>query len=111
MRGTRPTEALPVSRTVGAHVATLRAARGWTLRGLARVAAGNGHHISYTTIGRFERATAPNAKPVAISVDDLIALATAFGVPPTRLLTAPNCFVCMDQPPAGFACRTCNAEA
>lgn len=111
MRGTRPAEDLPVSRTVGAHVAALRAARGWTLRGLARVIAGNGHHISYTTIGRFERAAASDAKPVAVSVDDLVALAAAFGVPPTRLLTAPACFVCMDQPPAGFACRTCHAEA
>ena len=111
MRGTRPTEALPVSRTVGAHVAALRAARGWSLRGFARVVAGTGHHIGYGTIGRIERAAEPDAKPVAVSVDDLIALATAFGVPPTRLLTAPGCFVCMDQPPAGFACRTCNAEA
>lgn len=111
MNGTRSAEALPVSRTVGAHVATLRAARGWTLRGLARIAAGNGHAIGYATIGRFERAAAPGAKPVAVSVDDLIALAAAFGVPPTRLLTAPNCFICMDQPPAGFACRTCQAEA
>lgn len=111
MNGTRSATNLPVSRTVGAHVATLRAARGWTLRGLARIAAGNGHAIGYATIGRFERAAAPDAKPVAVSVDDLVALATAFGVPPTRLLTAPACFVCMDQPPAGFACRTCGVEA
>ena len=39
MNGTRSATDLPVSRTVGAHVATLRAARGWTLRGLARIAA------------------------------------------------------------------------
>jgi transcriptional regulator with XRE-family HTH domain len=102
---------LPVSRTVGAHVHALRTARGWSLREVARQTEVAGKPIGYSTIGRIENGRDPKQPAVAVIVDDLVALAAVFGVRPEQLLTAPGCFVCMDKPPAGFACRTCGAEA
>jgi len=102
---------LPTSRIVGAHIHALRTARGWSLREAARQTAAAGKPIGYTTIGRIERGRDPGQPAVAVIVDDLVTLATVFGVRPEQLLTAPGCFVCMDKPPAGFACRSCGAEA
>lgn len=102
---------LPTSRTVGAHIHTLRTARGWSLREVARQTEVAGKPIGYSTIGRIESNRDPNHPAVAVIVDDLVTLAAVFGVRPEQLLTAPCCFVCMDKPPAGFACRTCGAEA
>ena len=102
---------LPVSRTVGAHIHQLRTARGWSLREIARQAEVLGKAIGYSTIGRIERGRHPDQPAVGVIVDDLVALAAVFGVRPEQLLIPPGCFVCMDKPPAGFACRTCGAEA
>lgn len=102
---------LPTSRIVGAHIHALRTARGWSLRELGRQTERAGKPVGYTTIGRIERGRDPQEPAVAVIVDDLIALAAVFGLRPEQLLTAPRCFVCMDKPPAGFACRTCHAEA
>ncbi|MDH6610258.1 transcriptional regulator with XRE-family HTH domain [Streptomyces sp. SAI-208] len=102
---------LPVSRIVGVHIHTLRTARGWSLREVARQAEIAGKPIGYATIGRIEGNRAPDHPVVAVTVDDLVTLATVFGVRPERLLAAPDCFVCMDKPPTGFECRTCGATA
>jgi transcriptional regulator with XRE-family HTH domain len=102
---------LPTSRTVGAHIHTLRTARGWSLREVARQADTAGKPIGYSTIGRIESNRDPNETAVAVIVDDLMALAAVFGVRPEQLLTPPDCFACMDKPPAGFACRACGAAA
>jgi transcriptional regulator with XRE-family HTH domain len=102
---------LPVSRIVGAHIHALRTARGWSLREVARQTQVAGKPIGYTTIGRIENGRDPGQPAVAAIVDDLVALATVFGLRPEQLLTAPACFICMDKPPPGFACRTCGAEA
>jgi len=102
---------LPVSRIVGAHIHALRTARGWSLREVARQTHVAGKPIGYTTIQRIERGRDPQEPAVAAIVDDLVALATVFGLRPEQLLTAPGCFVCMDSPPPGFTCRTCRAEA
>ena len=107
----RLAEDLPVSRIVGAHIHQLRTARGWSLRNLERLTQAAGKPIGYATIGRLERNRDPARPAVAVIVDDLVTLAAALGVKPEQLLTAPGCFVCMDQPPAGFACRRCGAEA
>ena len=102
---------LPVSRIVGAHIHTLRTARNWSLRNVARLAETAGKPIGYTTIGRIESNRDPAQAAVAVIVDDLVALATVFGLRPEQLLTRPGCFACMDKPPSGFTCRTCGAEA
>lgn len=107
----RLAEDLPISRIVGAHIHALRTARGWTLREVARQAEAAGKAIGYTTIGRLENNRDPARPAVAVIVDDLVTLAAVFGLRPEQLLTAPGCFVCMDKPPTGFACRTCGAEA
>lgn len=102
---------LPVSRIVGAHIHTLRTARGWSLREVARQSEATGKPVGYLTIGRIERNRDPNRPAVAVIVDDLVALATVFGLKPQQLLTAPGCFACMDKPPSGFTCRTCGTDA
>jgi transcriptional regulator with XRE-family HTH domain len=102
---------LPVSRTVGAHIHALRTARGWSLREVARQTEIAGKPIGFATIGRIERGRDPQEPAVAVIVDDLVTLASVFGVRPEQLLTAPGCFICMDKPPAEFTCRTCGAEA
>jgi transcriptional regulator with XRE-family HTH domain len=102
---------LPTSRIVGAHIHALRTARGWSLREVARQTEAAGKPIGYATIGRLEHGRDPQEPAVAVIVDDLVALAAVFGLRPEQLLAAPGCFVCMDNPPAGFACRTCGAEA
>jgi transcriptional regulator with XRE-family HTH domain len=107
----RLAEDLPVSRIVGAHVRTLRAARGWSLREVARLAESAGKPIGYATVGRIERGRDPREPAVAVIVDDLVSLAAVFGLRPEQLLTAPNCFACMDKPPTGFTCRNCGAQA
>ena len=61
--------------------------------------------------GRLENNRDPARPAVAAIVDDLVTLASVFGLRPEQLLTAPGCFVCMDKPPTGFVCRTCGAEA
>ena len=58
-----------------------------------------------------EKAATDSAKPVAVYIDDAVSLATTLGVTLQRLITPPNCRACMDQPPPGFTCRTCGAEA
>jgi transcriptional regulator with XRE-family HTH domain len=102
---------LPASRIVGAHVHNLRTARGWSQRELERQTKAAGKPVGYLTVGRIERNRDPERPAVAVIVDDLVALATVFGLKPEQLLTAPDCFTCMDKPPAGFACRSCGAEA
>lgn len=102
---------LPASRIVGAHIHALRTARGWSLREVARQAEVAGKPIGFATIGRIESNRDPEQAAVAVIVDDLVTLASLFGLKPEQLLTAPNCFICMDKPPVGFACRTCGSEA
>jgi transcriptional regulator with XRE-family HTH domain len=102
---------LPTSRTVGAHIHTLRTARGWSLREVSRLTEAAGKPIGYNTISRLENNRDPDQPAVAVIVDDLVTLAAVFGLRPEQLLTAPDCFVCMDKPPVGFQCRSCGATA
>jgi transcriptional regulator with XRE-family HTH domain len=102
---------LPASRIVGARTHALRTTRGWSIREMERQTEAAGKPVHYQTIGRIERNRSHEQPAVAVIVDDLIALAAAFGLNPQDLLAAPNCFACMDKPPAGFACRSCGAEA
>jgi transcriptional regulator with XRE-family HTH domain len=99
---------LPVSRIVGGNIAVMRAARGWSQRTLAdRTKGGEGKPVGFSTICRIEKTREPGTSPVAVCVDDLVALAAAFGVRPEQLLDEPKCHACMDAPPAGFTCNAC----
>jgi len=103
---------LPISRIVGGNVAVLRASRGWSQRSLAaRTQTGEGKPVGFSTICRIEKAHEPDAKPVAVCVDDLVALAAALGVRAEQLLAEPKCHACMDAPPSGFTCNTCGGAA
>jgi hypothetical protein len=110
-RGPR-TDSLNTSRAVGANVTALRTTRGLSQRALAH-ATETGHHktVGYATIARMEKAARPDAAPVAVYIDDVVSLAAALDVTVQRLITPPACPACMDQPPKGFTCRTCEAEA
>lgn len=110
MRGPR-TNDLAVSRTVGANVAALRKMRGWSQRALARQTETTGKAVGFSTIRRMEKAARPDEDAVAIYIDDVVSLAAALDVTVQQLITPPKCHACMDQPPPGFACRTCNATA
>ncbi|MDI9885942.1 helix-turn-helix transcriptional regulator [Streptomyces sp. HNM0645] len=110
-RGPRTSEDLPVSRTVSKNIYALRIRRGWSQRALARATEGGIKAVGFSTVCRIEKARDESAKPVIVGVDDLVALAAALGFAPERLLVEPKCFVCLDVPPAGFACRTCGAAS
>jgi len=107
----RTAEQLPVSRAVGRRVAALREQRRWSLRELSGRTAAVGKRIPFVSLGRIEQAR-HTAKPVtAVSVDDLVSLATVFGLRPEQLLTAPVCSACLDAPPTGFTCTSCSITA
>mgnify|MGYP003945346157 CR=1 FL=1 len=101
-----------VSLGVARNVVNLRRARGWHLRQLSDRCAASGKRIAISRLSRIETA-ADGSRTLEISVDDLVALATAFETPVEQLLTPwePKCSACLDSPPTGFACRTCGAEA
>lgn len=86
---------------IGANVRALRLSRGWTQQALGElmgwaeastVCAAEGHR------GDRQR---------GFTVDELVRLATIFGVPVWRLMT--QCENCGGRPPAGFACLSCGA--
>jgi transcriptional regulator with XRE-family HTH domain len=100
-----------VSRAVGVNVAALRKIRGWSQRALANETQSTGKPVGFSTICRMEKAARPDQDPVAVYIDDVVSLAAALGVTVQQLITPPKCRACMDQPPPGFACRTCGATA
>lgn len=102
-----------VSIAVALNITRLRQARGWHLRDLSDRTAKAGKRVGISSLSRIENARDGHKAHTAVSVDDLVVLAAAFEVPVEQLLTEwkPNCAVCMDNPPAGFACRTCGAAA
>lgn len=102
---------LPVSRAVGANVTALRTLRGLSQRALAQRTAATGKQVGFSTIARMEKAAKPGESPVAVYIDDVVSLAAALGVTVQELITPPACTACMDRPPRGFTCRTCNATA
>jgi len=99
----RRTGEVPYDRCVviGANIRALRLSRGWTQQTLGElmgwaeastVCAAEGHR------GDRQR---------GFTVDELVRLATIFGVPVWRLMTW--CVHCGGHPPAGFACLSCGA--
>lgn len=91
-------------QVVARNVARLRAHRGLSTRQLSAALAAAGRPVPASGITRVEQAER------RVDVDDLVAFAKAFGVPPTALLGQPDCASCLDTPPPGFACTTCGAK-
>jgi transcriptional regulator with XRE-family HTH domain len=90
---------------VVANILTLRTARRLTYVELSARLTGIGWPIPVLGLRRIERGER------RVDVDDLAALAEAFGVPMQRLLEEANCTACHGAPPAGFACLACGTEA
>jgi transcriptional regulator with XRE-family HTH domain len=95
-----------VSDTVAANIRNLRHARNWSQRTLAeRCAAAGMPSLDGPKIAKTELRLRD-----AISVDELVAFAAAFGVRPEELLVPFECPQCHNAPPAGFACKVCGAD-
>lgn len=105
----RGAEDTAVSRTVGQNVKRLREARGLSGRQLAARVQANGFRYNHSTLTRMEAGSNGKGGHPAVTVDHLVALATALDVRPDQLLTEPRCTACFDAPPPGFSCRTCGA--
>lgn len=101
---------LPTSRAVAANLRALRRQRGLSMRALAARTTATACPVGANTIQRTERSAEPGTLPVAVSVDQLLALAAALEVSPARLMLAPACPACTDLPPAGFTCSRCGAS-
>ena len=95
----------PASRAVAANLMRLRKAQRLTTTRLSAALDELGQPIHASGITRIEKGER------RVDVDDLVALAKALNVRPEQLLMPFECHVCHGQPPAGFACRTCGAEA
>lgn len=80
-----------------AHVAKMRAARGWSLRQMAGLKG-----LNASTIMRAEQ-----GRDVALS--NALLIAGTFGVPLGGMLAVPRCEQCQDAPSPGFTCNECGA--
>lgn len=101
---------LPASRIVAANLRALRRQRGLSMRALAARTKNGPFPVGASTIQRTEKSAEPGQLPVGVTVDLLLALAHALEVSPARLMRAPACRVCVDEPPAGFTCTACGAS-
>jgi transcriptional regulator with XRE-family HTH domain len=110
--GHRKTESgTAASRLAGRNVRRLRRRAGRTAADVAQELTALGMPMSTQHLTRLETGRSGSGAHVAMSVDVLCGLAAVLGVEPAVLLGAPSCRVCEDDPPAGFACRTCGAQA
>ncbi|TBO59023.1 hypothetical protein EYS09_14365 [Streptomyces kasugaensis] len=102
------TEAPTLAAIISANVRVLRRRHRWTQ-------AEAGQHWGEITGRPMNAATwsvAERAGGRAWAADDLAVAAQLFGLDPADLLTPIGaCEQCGDQPPAGFICSTCGAEA
>jgi transcriptional regulator with XRE-family HTH domain len=78
--GTNPVQRDATAKAVSANVYRLRKAQNLGLRGLATKLAEVGRPLLYSAVDQIEKGTR------RVDVDDLVALAAAFGVPPATLL-------------------------
>lgn len=82
----------------GAHLAKMRAARGWSLRQMSEM---NG--INASTVMRAERGN-------DLMLSKALLIAGTLGVPLGGMLVSPQCEQCQDVPPPGFTCRKCGTD-
>ncbi|MGW4648065.1 helix-turn-helix domain-containing protein [Kitasatospora sp. NPDC004289] len=94
----------PTSAEVIARIRRHRLADGMSAQALADALTANGHPIARSTIAKQE-----TGKATAITVDQVVATAQVFKIPPEALLSDMPCAICEGEPPAGFACNLCGA--
>lgn len=94
----------PIGHCVRANVAALRKARGLSQAQLAANLTGIGRSVRGPMIQAIE------AGCRRVDVDDLVALAGAFGVQPAELLVPYDCPTCHRRPPPGFRCAECGMK-
>jgi transcriptional regulator with XRE-family HTH domain len=80
-----------------------RQARGWTQADVSRRLATFGCRLDQSSLARVENGHR------RIQLNEAFALAALFGLEIERLLEGIHCDVCLDYPPAGFACEKCGA--
>lgn len=94
-----------VGHNLRSNVKALRKARALTYAALSALLADAGWPIPIMGLRRIEHGER------RVDVDELVALASVFGVTPTYLLEpAPSCGTCHGAPPPGFACTGCGAS-
>ncbi len=96
----------PVAAQVAENVRRLRRRNRLSAQELAERTAEAGYHVTRSIIANLE-----TRRREDVSVDELVALATAFDLEPAALLKElpPACADCGDRPPRGFTCNTCGA--
>lgn len=95
------------ARYVGLHARRLRRERGWSQADLAAAVTAAGYPMSQAIVGRIEFGRTASGGRQAVTVDELVGLATALGVEPAHLLTPTECDTCHGRQSAGLTCRTC----
>lgn len=96
-----------VTAQVIARIRRVRRERGLSAQALADAITERGHKVSRETL-----AGAENGFRATISVDLLVHAARILKVSPAQMLSdGPWCNACCDDPPEGFACKSCGAEA
>jgi len=87
------------------NVRRFRRARGWSQAELA----GHWGVTRRVVVNAEERGV--RRKPRVLGINDVVALAAAFGVSVTDLISPPPpCATCEDAPPEGFTCQACGAD-
>lgn len=94
---------LTPTRVVAERVRELRKRHGWTAEQL-------GEEMTRTGIkwDRYAVANLERGRRQSLTVDELAALASAFGVSNPWDLVGDTCETCSNAPPAGFRCVTCD---
>lgn len=93
---------LPVSADVIARVRRLRKDRKIAAHKLAELMTQAGYPTSRTAIAQAELGYIKQ-----VSVDWVVAAAKALNVPAEVIFRGPECEACIDSPPEGFTCNSC----
>lgn len=101
----KPTPNTDVSRRVMLRVGVLRRARGWTYEEFAAQLRGSGLDVNRLPARNLEV-----GRRKVVTVDEALALIKVFSVTFEDLIEW-NCSTCNNEPPAGFRCQACGAEA
>ncbi|WP_219460207.1 helix-turn-helix domain-containing protein [Nonomuraea rhizosphaerae] len=104
MTDERRTSLGPVGESLRQNIKRIRESQRLTYTELSKKLTTAGRPIAILGLRRIERGQR------RVDVDDLVALAAAFGITPSDLLSeASACGRCFGRPPEGFACRVCGA--
>lgn len=88
-----------------ANMRRYRTAFGWSREDLAQRM-----DVAVTVIVDAER-TGGQRKPRVLGINDVVALARAFGVSVDDMIAQPGpCLTCDGTPPRGFTCQSCGAK-